>query len=98
MTEGERLLRLICGSAKRALNNQTPATLRAYSFAVDNDRKRILLRAHFAENPSDDDLEGISIIETEIDADILDHFERETDTEVVATGTTPSLLAGGIAY
>jgi hypothetical protein len=98
MTDNERLLRLICGSAKRALNSQTPATLRAYSFVVDNDNRRILLRAHFAEDPSEDDLGAISIVETEIDADFLDHFEGETDTEVVATGTTPSFLSGGIAY
>ena len=98
MTEDERLLQLVCGSAKRALHSQTPATLRAYSFAIDNGNKRILLRAHFGENPSGDDLEAISIIETEIDADFLDHFEGETDTEVVAPGTTPSLLTGGVAY
>lgn len=98
MTGDERLLRLVCGSVKRALYSQTPATLRAYSFAVDNHNKRILLRAHFGEKPSEDDLEAISIIETEIDADFLDQFEAETDTEVVATGTTPSLLSGGVAY
>jgi hypothetical protein len=98
MTEDKRLLRLVCGSVKRALSGQTPASLRAYSFAIDNDNKRILLRAHFGENPSEDDLEVISIIETEIDADFLDHFEGETDTEVVAPGTTPSFLTGGVAY
>jgi hypothetical protein len=75
MTEAERLLRLVCSSAKRALSGQTLATLRAYSFAVDYYRKRIHLRAHFAESPSDDDLEAVSIIETEIDADYFDQFE-----------------------
>jgi hypothetical protein len=64
MTEDERLLRLVCGSAKRALYGQTPATLRAYSFAIDHDNKRIRLRAHFGESPSDDDLEAISVVET----------------------------------
>ena len=98
MTENERLLKLVCGSAKRALHGQTPNTLRAYSFSIDHGAKRILLRAHFGENPSEDDLEAISIVETEIDADFLDHFEGETDTEVVAPGKSLSFLPGGIAY
>ena len=98
MTEDERLLRLVCGSAKRALRGQTPATLRACSFAVDNGNKRILLRAHFGENPTEDDLEAISIVETEIDADFLDNFEAETDTEVVVADAMPSFLPGGVAY
>ena len=97
MTDDERLLRSVCGSAKRALGGQTPSTLRAYSFAIDHERKRILLRAHFGEEPSEDDLEAISIVETEIDADFLDHFEGETDTEVVAPGRSLSPLPGGIA-
>lgn len=98
MTENERLLKLVCGSAKRALHSQTPRTLRAYSFAIDHEMKRILLRAHFAETPSEDDLEAISIVETEIDADFLDHFEGETDTEVAGPGRELSLLSGGAAY
>ena len=98
MTEKERLAKAICGSAKRALQGQTPTTLRAYSFSLDIPAKRIYLRAHFSEEPSEDDLEAISIIETEIDADFLDHFEGETDTEVVAPGRSLSFLPGGIAY
>lgn len=98
MTESERLLKLVCGSARRALHSQTPRTLRAYSFAIDHDTRRILLRAHFGEQPSEDDLEMISIVETEIDADFLDHFEGETETEIVAPGGSLTLLPGGIAY
>jgi len=98
MTENERLLKLVCGSAKRALSSQTPSTLRVYSFSINHDAKRILLRAHFGESPSEDDLEAISIIETEIDADFLDHFEGRTDTEVVASGKSLSFLPGGVAY
>ena len=98
MTENERLLKLVCGSAKRALYSQTPSTVRAYSFEIDRERKLIRLRAHFAEPPSEDDLEAISIVETEIDADFLDHFEGETDTEVVAPGKSLTLLPGGTAY
>lgn len=98
MTENQRLLRLVCDSAKRALYSQTPSTLRAYSFSIDYGAKRILLRAHFGESPSEDDLETISIVETEIDADFLDHFEGETGIEVVASGTPLSFLSGGVAY
>ena len=98
MTENERLLKLVCGSAKRALHSQTPSTLRAYSLAIDFATKRILLQAHFGESPSEDDLDAISIIETEIDADFLDHFEGETDTEIVAPGNSLSFLSGGVAY
>lgn len=98
MMENDRLLKLVCGSAKRALDGQTPRTLRAYSFAINHDSKRILLRAHFGESPSEDDLDAISVIETEIDADFLDHFEGETDTEVVPPGKGLSLLPGGVAY
>ena len=98
MTETERLLKLVCGSAKRALHSQTPSTLRAYSFSINHGDKRILLRAHFGESPSEDDLEAISIVETEIDADFLDHFEAETETEVVAPKESLSFLPGGVAY
>jgi hypothetical protein len=98
MTENERLVRLVCASARRALLGQTPATLRAYSFAIDHEQKQIRLRAHFAEEPSEDDLDAISIIETEIDADFLDHFEGDTDTEIAAPGIKLSFLSGGIAY
>jgi hypothetical protein len=98
MIQDEHLIHLVRGSAKRALRNQTPTRLRAYSFAVDGARKRIRLRAHFAEAPSENDLEVIGIVETEIDADFLDHFEGETDIEVVAPGTPLSFLPGGVAY
>ena len=49
MIEDEQLLRDICGSARRALDGQTPSTLRAYSFAIDHSIGLILLRAHFGE-------------------------------------------------
>lgn len=98
MTEDDRLLKVVCFSAKRALNTQTPTTLRAYSFAVDKINRLIQLRAHFGEQPSQDDLENISIIETEIDADFLDHFEGQTIIEVVAPSLPLSFLAGGVTY
>ena len=94
----DKNLRALCFSAMRALQGQTPDSLRAYSFDIDLERRLIRLRAHFAEPPSEDDLEAISIIETEIDADFLDHFEGETDIEVVAPRKTLSLLPGGVAY
>lgn len=96
--ENERLLKLVCGSARRALHSQTPSTLRAYSFAIDHNSRHIILRAHFGEPPLENDMEMISIVETEIDADFLDHFEAETQTEVVAPGKSLTLLSGGVAY
>ena len=93
----KEVLKSLCFSAKRALGGQTPETLRAYSFEINPEKKLIRLRAHFGEGPSEDDLEAISIIETEIDADFLDHFEAETDTEVVAPGRSLSFLPGGVA-
>lgn len=98
MTQYKRLLQLVCGSAKRALRSQVPATLRAYSFAVDIKNKQILLRAHFCEKPSEDDLDLMSVVETKIDADFLDHFEGRTEIEVFAPNKAPSFLSGGIAY
>jgi hypothetical protein len=94
----EEILKAVCFSAKRALRGQTPETLRAYSFGIDQMNGVILLRAHFAQTPSEDDMEAISVIETEIDADFLDDFEAETHTEVVPMGAPLSLLSGGIAY
>ena len=98
MTDNERLLKRLCWSAQRALEGQTPSTLRAYSFEIDHSRKRVLLRAHFGDQPSDDDLEAIGFIETEIDADFFDDFEGETDTEIVSPEQRLSFLPGGIAY
>ncbi len=92
------ILKKVCFSAKRALEGQTPEALRAYSFEIDQGNKLIRLRAHFAQPPSEDDLETISIVETEIDADFLDHFEAETGVEVAAPGVPVSFLSGGVAF
>lgn len=56
------------------------------------------MRAHFETEPSEDDLDSISCVETEIDADFLDKFEGETDVEVVPLDATPTFLSDGIAY
>jgi len=71
MINYEELLSDVCFSATRALRGQTPVGLRAYSFAIDLEIREILLRAHFDAPPSEDDLEDISVVETEIDADFL---------------------------
>ena len=98
MTQDEGLLESVCWFARRALQGQTPSTLRAYSFAVDGERRVILLRAHFAETPSEDDLSDISVVETEIDADFLDLLEGEIDVEIAPPGTACAFLSGGIVY
>ena len=94
----ENLMKSICFSAKRALRGQTPKTLRGYSFDVDLAKSLVLLRVHFGDVPSEDDLEQIAVVETEIDADFLDDFEIQSDTEIVVPGEPLSFLAGGIAY
>ena len=94
----EDILEKVCFSAKRALGGQTPETLRAYSFKIDLGHKLIRLRAHFAQPPSEDDLEAIAIVETEIDADFLDRFEAETGIEVAAPGAPMRFLSGGAAF
>jgi len=70
----------------------------SYSFEIDPEKKLIRLRAHFAQPPSEDDLEAISVVETEIDADFLDDFEGETGVKIVAPGMPLSFLSGGVAY
>jgi hypothetical protein len=92
------ILKDVCFSVRRALQGQTLETLRAYTFEIDRARKLLRLRAHFAVAPSDDDLEAVSIVETEIDADFLDLFTAETDTEVVPPGKSLTPLSGGTAY
>ena len=98
MIHPDRVMRLVCGSVKRALEGQTPGSLRAYSFAVDQESRVINLKAHFAQPPSEDDLEAISIVETEVDADFLDHLLGVTSIEVAGPGSALSLLPGGVAY
>ena len=90
----------ICWYVKRALQDQTPRNLRAFSYQVELDRKLIRLRAHFDSTPSEDELEEISCVETEIIADFdgatIENFD--TDVEVVPVGQPLSFLPGGIAY
>lgn len=94
----EDLVRELCWNAKRALQGETPASLRAYSFAMDREAKEIRLRAHFDSAPSEDEAESMSCVETEIAATFLDRFETETDIEVAPAGTPLALLADGVAY
>jgi hypothetical protein len=69
--------------------------LRLLSFAVDNDNNVPSCGRIFGEDRSEDDLEAVSKTETEFDADFLNRFKGETDTEVVATNTTLSFFASG---
>ena len=85
-------------SARRALSDQTPANLRAYSFSIDLEKKEILLRAHFASPPSEADLDDISLAETEIMADFCDPYDVSTDVAVVPFGHPLLFLPDGIAY
>ena len=90
----------LCVSAKGALGGQTPASLRAYSFAINMAKREILLRAHFDSKPSEEDLDEISCAETEIMADFLYVVVETitTDVEVAPVGQPLSFLPDGVAY
>jgi hypothetical protein len=60
--------------------------------------KKIHLRAHFEQTPSENDLEDIATVEGEIDGDFIDYFENDTDIDIAPMGTTPAFLPDGIAY
>ena len=94
------MTRPVCLSAQRALGGQTPESLRAYSFDADMKKQEILLRAHFGEQPSEADLEEISVVETETMADFLFVVAETitTDVEIVPVGQPLSFLSGGMAY
>ncbi len=40
----------------------------------------------------------MSVVETEIDANFLDHFEGRTEIEIAPAGEPLLFLSGGIAY
>lgn len=88
----------IASSAQRALSGQTPPELLAYSFAVDREQQVIHLKAHFSQPPSEDAVENIEIAETEIFSDFPDHFDAETEMEVVPAGQEPVPLSGGFVW
>ena len=85
-------------SAQRALRDQTPESLLAYSVDVDIPRHLIQLRAHFAAPPSEDDLDDLNSIEGEIFGDYVDDAFIETEIEIVAPGREIQPLGGGLAY
>lgn len=97
MSEVGNWSRRVCLSARRALQGQTPKSLRAYSFKIDTLTKKIHLRAHFDQTPSEDDLDDMIFVDGEIDADFIDYFETSTDIDIAPMGTTPAFLPGGIA-
>jgi hypothetical protein len=80
------------------LEGQTPDNLRALSIAVDLSTATIFVRAHFFAVPSEQDVEDISVVETEIDADFYPTLTAETDVEIVPLGVAPRFLGGGVAY
>ena len=86
------------GSAQRALSGQTPPELIAYSLAVDREHQIIRLKAHFERPPSEDALYNIECVDTEIFSDFPDHFDTETEMEVVPVGQQPVPLAGGFVW
>jgi hypothetical protein len=86
-------------SAERALRGQTPDNLRAYSVAIDPTAREIVLRAHFYAPPSEQDLEDMSVAETEVDADFWNQFTNtRTEVDIAPLGTAPQFLPGGVVF
>jgi len=85
-------------SVARALGGQTPATLAAVSYRVDESQKRLFLKAHFAENPSEADLENIMDVEGEVIADFPFDYKVDTEFELVSLTRKLHPLAGGFCY
>lgn len=88
----------LVGFAQRALRDQTPEALLAYSVDIDIPRHLLRLRAHFAAPPSENDLDDLDSIEGEIFADYVDDTFIETEIEIVAPGREMQPLPGGLAY
>ncbi|MBO1077539.1 hypothetical protein [Roseomonas haemaphysalidis] len=65
---------------------------------VDIPRQLLRLRAHFAVPPSEDNLEDMFCVETDIFSDYVDDTFIETEIEVLAPGAEPNFLPGGVAY
>ena len=83
-------------SAEHALE-YPPAELLALSCAVRPGSRQGVLKAHFAAAPSEDAIDEIQAVESEVAAYLPEDFEIETEIEVVAPGAAPALLAA-IAY
>ncbi|MXP63701.1 hypothetical protein E0493_10115 [Roseomonas sp. M0104] len=94
----ERLREKLLWSARRALGGQTPASLVVYSVAGDQVQKRLRLLAQFDEQPSEDDLEDLACVETEIFSDFFDGVSIKTEISIVAPGEELDLLPDGMAY
>jgi hypothetical protein len=93
-----KLLERLHASAQRALRGQTPSRLVAYSVNVDPTRPVLHLKAHLSSAPTEDEVEMLQVVETEILADFEDEFEAQTEIEVVPAQSTPVLLRGGVVF
>ncbi|WP_419897423.1 hypothetical protein [Roseomonas sp. USHLN139] len=78
-------------SAEHALE-YPPGDLLAYSCAVVPGSRRALLKAHFSRAPSEEAVDAIQAVESEVAAYMPDDFEIETEVEVVPAGAAPRLL------
>jgi len=90
----------ITASARRALLGQTPAPLREYSFAFDEDIRRITLKAEVERELTEAEREELAGAETEIYAERIfdDATEIETVVEVVPLRQPLHPLPGGVIY
>jgi len=83
-------------SAEHALED-APAALVAYSCAVLPGTRQARLKAHFDAQPSEDDIDAIQAVESEVMAYLPEDFDVETEIEIVPAGRAPACLPA-IAY
>lgn len=85
--------------ARHGLKGQTPPTLAALSIGVDRAGRWLRIRAHFDQPASEDDIEDIQSVGTEIVSQwVIPGWKIEEDWEVLPPGQPPNLLPGGIAF
>lgn len=73
-----------------------PPDLRALSFSFSpyqaDQPGQVVLRAHFFKPPSEDDIDLIQVLETELYCQTDDKFEYAVEAQVTPIGTTMDLL------
>ena len=84
--------------ARRALRDQTPNTLRQYSFSVDHGKNLIRFKAEVDEELTEAEAEELAVVETEICADFGGDTLVETRIVIVPVGQALQPLPGGVVF
>jgi hypothetical protein len=89
---------LVISSVGSEWPRQSIPALRAYSFAVDRQAKKVWLKAHFDQPFGEDEQAAIWDIEGAVGSQLPDDWQANTEFEVLASAQEPSALAGGFIY